>query len=252
MRNLLLCWFGGLLLGGVFSAPSPALAAGSAREAEESAAGAEADSETRLGTEPARSRTLAERIPSVTRRSFQKTGRVELTPSVGMSLNDPFYDHVIFEAALTYHALEWLAVSGVGDYFLTTNADVPVAGGAAQQHPNVDHPTYSGRLELLFSPLYGKLSLFAESVIHFDAYLIAGGGLVGLSRTGSAPVGVVGLGQHFFFQKWLALRIELRDQLFTMSRNAAAPTKGKGLQNLLTANLGFCFYLPTDFEYEAL
>src|SRR6478735_2972254 len=61
-------------------------------------------------------RTLAERIPSVTRRAFVKAKRVELFPAVGLSLSDPFYRYVMPTLGIHYNFTESLFLGASADY----------------------------------------------------------------------------------------------------------------------------------------
>lgn len=197
-----------------------------------------------------RPKTLEERIPSVTRRTFRKVGRLQLAPSVGLSLNDPFYDHVMLGAGLHYHVLESLSIGVNGTYSLAVDNDVGVAGGVGEFDNEFDRLAYSGYLEVAWAPFYGKLSLLAESVLHFDTFISVGGGVVGLDRGDPTIAGSVAIGQHYFLNDWLAFRIELRDQIFTMARTEIDPDES--VQNLLTFTVGLAFYVPGDFEQEEL
>jgi outer membrane beta-barrel protein len=200
-------------------------------------------------------RGLADRIPSVTARAFAKQGRLEVFPTVGMSLNDPFFNHVISSVGLSFHVLESLSVGVTGDFFISMKSKVPVfsAGSAAGgTQPDFNRPAYAGRLEVAWAPLYGKLSVLAETVLHLDTYVIVGGGLLAPQKGDPAVAGVVGLGQHFFLNDWFALRIEVRDQFYQMSRSKIEPDKGKSLETLLSASVGLCFYVPPTFERESL
>jgi outer membrane beta-barrel protein len=94
--------------------------------------------------------------------------------------------------------------------------------------------------------------LLAEGVMHFDMYLLLGGGVVGPLKSKPSAAGVIGIGQHLFLNDWFALRLEVKDTLFVFSRNAAAPDSGKSLHGLLSATLGVCFYVPPDFERDSL
>jgi outer membrane beta-barrel protein len=225
-----------------------------AREAEDTAAAAEDEGgRASEGGEPAK--TLAERIPSVTRRSFAKQGRVEVFPTVSLSLNDPFYDHVIGTLGIGYHVLESLSIGLAGDFYGSLSTSVPVVGKVGPTTVTVDRPKYAGRLELAWSPFYGKVSLFAENVLHFDIYLLAGGGMMGRERGGSTFTGVGGLGEHFFFNDWIGLRLEVRDQLFMLARQPASAAGGaskQSLQNLLSVMVGLSFFLPPSFKAEQL
>lgn len=195
-------------------------------------------------------RTLAERIPAVTRRYFVKAGRLELFPAVGMSLNDPFYDHIVLRGGLAYHVLESISVGLSADYYLSLASPVPVAPIQGTQ-PSINRPVYGARIEVSWAPLYGKLSLLAEYVLHLDTFISLGAGIVGPSDTQPVVAGSVAIGQHLFLDEWIALRIEFRDQIFAMDR---LPDSGKksSTQNLLSTSLAVCFFLPTEVVRESL
>lgn len=203
--------------------------------------------------EEERTKTLAERIPSVTRRTFVKKGRLQLAPTLGLSLNDPFYDHITVGAALHYHVVESLSIGFNGNYSIALDNDVGVAGGVGEFDNQFDRAAYTAFLEVSWAPIYGKLSLLAESVLHFDTYIAVGGGVVGLDQGDPAIAGSVAIGQHYFMNEWLALRLEIRDQIFNMAR-AVGPDvdEDSSLQNLLTFTIGLAFYVPNDFEREEL
>jgi outer membrane beta-barrel protein len=192
-------------------------------------------------------RTLAERIPSVTHRVFAKSGRVELYPALGVSLTDPFYRYVMPGVGLNYYILESLAVGASVDYFAGLRTRIEVTGGTAVPQPDFNRPRFAARLQVSWLPLYGKVSWLAESVSHFDTYLTGAVGVLGPQQGAMTPGFSLALGQHYFFNGWLALRVELRDELFLLAR---APTASKYLQNLLSASVGLCFYLPTESSAE--
>lgn len=201
--------------------------------------------------EDAKPETLAERIPSVTRRSFVKAGRLELTPTIGLSLNDPFYDQIPVGAGIHYHFAESLAVGMVGSYTIAVDNDPQVSGGIGEFDNEFDRSAYSGFLEFSWAPFYGKLSVLAESVLHFDTFVSLGAGVVGLNQGDPAVAGSVALGQHYFVSEWMAVRLEVRDQIFSMSR-AIGPevVEDNALQNLLIFTVGLALF-PGDAEQES-
>ncbi|MEL6545230.1 MAG: outer membrane beta-barrel domain-containing protein [Myxococcota bacterium] len=209
------------------------------------------DEETAI-IEEERDETLADRIPSVTRRTFRKAGRLQIAPTLGLSLNDPFYDHIMLGAGLHYHIGESLAVGASGYYSLALESTIGVGGGTGEFSTEFDRAAYGGFLELSWAPFYGKLSLLAESVLHFDTFITVGGGVVGLDQGDPAIAGTVAIGQHYFMNDWLALRIELRDQIFSMARTAEVDPDDTSLQNLVTFTIGLAFYVPGEFEREEL
>ena len=207
------------------------------------------------GDEVARSsnqrKSLAQRIPAVSRRFFQRSGRLEVAPRVGLSLNDAFFNHLIVGGGLSYSVLESLAVGISGEYYLSFDESLQISGGGAPAPPNFNGPVYAARFETIWTPFYGKLSILAEKIIHMDTYLAAGVGVVGTDQTSSVLAGSVTLGQRFYLNEWMAIKIELRDQIFKMARNPAMD-RSKDLQNLLTATVGICFYLPSAVEPSSL
>jgi outer membrane beta-barrel protein len=237
------------------AAGKPAADAGkgaTTREAEDSASGAAGEEEGgRISEGSQVSKTLAQRIPSVTRRSFVKRGRVEVFPTLSLSLNDPFYDHVIGSVGISYHVLESLSIGLTGEYVQSVDSGVPVVRAGPAPTVDVDHARYGGRLDVAWSPFYGKVSLMAESVLHFDVYLVGGVGMVGREKNGMGIAGMLGVGEHLFFNRWVGLRVELQDQMFNLARNPAKPTEEK-LQHLLTAVVGVSFFLPSSFAAEPL
>jgi outer membrane beta-barrel protein len=194
-------------------------------------------------------RTLAERIPSVTHRAFTKTGRVELFPAIGLSLSDPFYRYVVPQIGLHYYFNETLALGASADYYGGIATTINVAGGSAIVAPSYNKPVFGARVELQWSPLYGKLSWLAESVMHFDTYLTGGVGIVSPNSGGMSLAGTIALGQHYFFNNWLALRAELREEMYSMSRDPSV-SSDKTFQSLLSASLGVCFYFPQESDQE--
>ncbi len=208
------------------------------------------EEDVRAGSEPPR-RTLAERIPAVSGRLFVKRGRAELMPAVGLSLNDPFFNHILVTGSASYHVLESLWVGAGANFFGSLSSAVPVAGGGAADRPTYNHPVWAGHLEVGWAPIYGKLSLLAEAVFHFDAYVAGGVGVVGPSDGSPAFGGTLAVGQRYFINEWMALRLELRDQVFPLSRIPSI-NPDKNLQHMLSATVGVSFFVPPTFEREKL
>ncbi|MEM6734392.1 MAG: outer membrane beta-barrel domain-containing protein, partial [Myxococcota bacterium] len=177
------------------------------------------DEDTAIIEEEQEQKSLAERIPSVTRRTFRKEGRLQIAPAIGLSLNDPFFDHVTLGAGLHYHIVESLAVGVTGFYSVAIENEIGVAGGVGPAPENqFDRAAYSALFEVSWAPFYGKLSLLAEDVLHFDTFISVGGGIVGLDQGDPAIAGTIAFGQHYFMNEWLAIRLEVRDQIFSMAR----------------------------------
>ncbi len=216
---------------------------------------------------------LKDRIPPVTGHVFLMEKRWELSPSVALSFRDAFFTKYSLGGTLTYHFTETFGVALRGGYSLVSASGasqictINVTGTTGVR--GCKDPTVSdldgrapGQLKILASldaqwtPLYGKISLFAEKVIHFNMYVTAGPMAVqylGPNDDGTpgstakwTPGADVGLGMRFFMTRWLTLRVELRDAIY----NEKTSTVGREnqLRNQLFVDLGLSFFFPTTFH----
>lgn len=214
---------------------------------------------------------LRERIRPVSGHLFLKRGRFEISPSATVSLRDAFFRKYIFGATATYFPTETL---GFG---LRAGYAIPTVSGAAQictfedsgsggvsrgcrapSFEQLDSKGAPGQLTLLagvdaqWAPIYGKISLLAESFAHFDMYGIVGASLVQYKalEVANAPStsymtvgGNVGVGFRFFLNRYITLRTEVRDLIYT--EKVVIPAEGTTLRNQLMFELGLSFFLPT-------
>lgn len=236
MQNLRFLWLA-VLVGVSLGAGS--LAHAKSDEDKELSADAEAEENGKQREHAGRS--LAERIPPVTHRVFTKRERVELTPAFGLTLDDPFHKAYIFQGGVAYYLNESFGFGAQGEYYGSSSSNPDISGRPVTT--NFNHPVFAGRLELIWAPIYGKVNLFAEEVFHFDTFLSGGAEYIGLNSSGSVA-GTLAIGQHYFLNDWLAVRVDLRDQIFSMDANPGSGP-GKHLQNLLTFNVGVSFF-PTS------
>jgi outer membrane beta-barrel protein len=243
--------------------PAPAPATGSS----ESEAGdvSEVDKD-RLGP-------LRERIRPVSGHLFLKKGRFEFSPSATVSLRDAFFRKYILGATITYHPLETLGVS------LRAGYSIPTVSGAAQicnfteggeggVVRGCSAPTFEaldgrapgqisliGGVDVQWAPIYGKISLLAESFASFDMYGILGASVVqyrgppdrqadgtpiGANKAMMTPGANVGVGLRFFLNRYMTLRTEVRDLIYVEN---AQPENS--FRNQLLFELGFSIFFPT-------
>jgi len=125
-------------------------------------------------------------LPAVTAQLFHVGGMLELMPVVQVSLGDPFWRTVAAGLRAEQHFDErWsVAVHALGAIGVI-DAPVDVCGASAcSAATQAQLRAAPGRLEFLtgaelgWAPIYGKLSLFGDYTIHFDAYVSAGPELV--------------------------------------------------------------------------
>ncbi len=125
-------------------------------------------------------------LPPVTAQLFSIGGKLEVQPMFAFSLGDPFWRTVGVGVRIEHHFDErWsLSAHTLGGLSLLS-APVDVCGSTACSSPAAEKlRSTPGRLQLLagaelgWAPVYGKLSLFGEHALHFDAYVSAGPELV--------------------------------------------------------------------------
>ena len=202
-------------------------------------------------------RRLSDRIKSVQRKLFSKKNRHELNVMAGLSLNDAFYQQFTVGASYAYHILDPLAVEASFKYYLPPVATGPRIVNQPESGSNVliYSPQLSITAEAQFSPIYGKLSLMAEAVAHFDVYIAAGGGVLMTETRRAADgsqwraLGTFAIGARLMLLSWLTLRAEVRDSIYQDPRTSSAVRPNENpVQNLLTLNLGVSFFVPTAFD----
>ena len=225
----------------------------------------------------------------VRNRKYTTWQKFEVTPTIGFSLTNRLTNNVNFQLGLAYNLSENWAIearpgfnttslSGIGE---TARDQIYARGGGEAQSATDDFPDMWGMqwqalLMPRWTPIYGKLNLVTELPIHFQAYLTAGGGAVGLAResitycqNGGAQLGecaqyleeekttwlaAAGGGMRFFVSEMFTLRFELLDYihpdehrtgiLLNAARDEAVgsdPQQGtveSGLTHVLMFNIG--------------
>jgi outer membrane beta-barrel protein len=231
-------------------APAPAPAAAGSSEAEAGDV-SEVDKD-RVGP-------LRERIRPVSGHVFLKKGRLEVSPSATISLRDAFFRKYIFGASFTYHLQETLAVGVRAGYSMPTvssSAQICTFGGDDGSVRDCRRPDFDddldgkapGQIKLLagadvqWAPIYGKISLLAESFAHFDMYGVAGAALVQYKADTSKMTvgGNLGVGLRFFLNRSITLRTEVRDLIY---QEKFQTTGASSLRNQLLFELGVSFFL---------
>jgi outer membrane beta-barrel protein len=207
---------------------------------------------------------FADKVPPISGQLYRKAGRLELTPGAEISLNDAFFNKYLFGAKLTWHFNEWLALGGsAAAGFVTETGSTQVcppgqgcrAAKAAQLAAVPGEIKAKGGLEVGFAPVYGKLNLFAEQVVHLDLSLLAGADWIAYREVLPPPAdpgqavsagtkgafgGHLGLGTRVFLGEWGAVRVEVKDYLY----QATVGGESKWQQQLML-ELGLSFFLPT-------
>jgi outer membrane beta-barrel protein len=192
-----------------------------------------------------------DRIKSVQRKPFLKRGRWELTPLVCLSLNDAFYQKMGGGASFAFHVADSLGIELQAMYVGTIQTDmVGYFQQANSALPRVSQMRYYVMGNFLWSPLYGKLSLFTDEIVHFDAYLVGGFGMVS-TETGEKLATNIGIGLRYYVTSWMVIKLEVRDLIYNETLTLDVQrTKFSDIQNHVMLGAGVSFFLPTEFDYE--
>ena len=220
-------------------------------------------------------------IVVIPRKPFLKKGRFDLAPFFGATMNDNIIQHFHLGLEMTYHITDVLAVSVLGmGYFKDILDQEFFTRYHYERVPSMNKYNYTVTLNFSYVPIYGKLALFNQHLMHFEVFALAG---VGGSGTEIVPKDYrykvftnpfaltfpIGLGARVFVNKWIAIQASIRDYMmvdkFEGSRGCPVGATDCSIEdnevdyakengktrfiNNLQFHLGVCFYLPTDFQY---
>lgn len=220
-------------------------------------------------------------ITVVQRQRFLKKKRFELQPQVGITVNDPFVRHYTVGAELNYWITNRLAVGITGTAFF---------GNKTSRYTNIrfqesvlltaNKTLWQASANVLYNPFYGKIAVFNRALLHWEAYVQAGGGAI---QTQVIPryeaihepfrnvtgQGNFAIGSRFYGPRvdWISVNFGVRT--FIYQDKLEPPERGPGPGQLdsldppdaakdaavkkLAFNvvffLGLSFYFPTTFQY---
>ncbi len=223
--------------------------------------------------EAASAKKTWEDIVVVPRKAFLKSGRLELAPFTGITVNDLLIRHYAFGADINYFLTDVFSVGLQGQYFIKERSDREgLVGLQYNRVPTLNRYKYAGALNFGYVPGYGKFSLFNRFIWHWDIFVTGGVGLiwseiiprsVGDEKFSSMNIAPdFGIGTRFFINQWLTVSLAFRDYVFNDKfepTNRAPGETGAAAKDhaqselvnhvMFTASVGF--FLPTSFQYKS-
>jgi len=227
---------------------------------------------------------------AIENRFFLKKERFELTPHFGYVPNNPFAKRYVGGLGFAYHFSEQFAVEGevtyspdlgVNDLKGLTKTLVVIAsegdGNSSEEFVQpLDKVTLAAGFAARWTPLYGKIALFGETVLNLDLYGVAGLGIVSkvnnvaLLNPDYDPVDnpqappavlqrvdnevkftpVIGFGTNVFLTQSIALKLDARMQLYVDNVPDYQPSEDdpgdddQQLYNNLVISAGVAIYFP--------
>jgi outer membrane beta-barrel protein len=127
------------------------------------------------------------KVKVVQKRLFEKDGRLEFTPYGGVVPNDDFIVYVPVGARLGYHFSEAFTVEASFAYAIEQQTDLRTFLEEEKILKRADIQEIVKmyyNVNLLWSPIYGKISLLGLKLSHFETYVGMG---VGLFHTKEIP-----------------------------------------------------------------
>lgn len=247
-----------------------------------------------VGTAHAERRNPLEGQPPERHKVEMRALRFEITPQFVVSLNQDFRHFIGGGLTLQFHITDWLGIQGQFAYGGGINTSLTDAlAGANGALPDMEGNAQPSKQQFLnhiatinmlisaavaITPFQGKQSLFGALFLRYDAYALAGVGMMNLTNSfdpGSSPDpscsattpdpnvcdpknaglkvgGMLGVGVHLYFTDWIGLNIELRDFLaatnmggFVVTSVDRRITSGdEQLNNNLFVNVGVSIMLP--------
>jgi len=224
--------------------------------------------------------TAPEEIWAVQRIWAKKQGRVELFPSWGISMNDPYVSHQAASLAVNYYITEVLAVGAnflwYGKLNQQEDLNFQITRSFRVLIP-INEYLLGWNLNFYYTPLYGKFSVFRKFIFNWDVWITGG---IGMIWTRPIPVidveyrkfnyewrftGNLGLGVRIFITRYLAIATEVRDYMYMEKlENTDPPMEWTETERADKSNwygpskftnnvmwhFGICLYFPFNVNYK--
>jgi outer membrane beta-barrel protein len=196
---------------------------------------------------------LGDLVKAVQRKGFLKRGRFEVAPILSLSLNDAFYQKIGGGLRLAYSLQDSFAVAVRGSYYTPFRTDNVLEGKIGLSSQLLSSQLYGQvMLDGVWSPVYGKASFLADSIVHFDLFLAGGFGAVWSATSlaprneGPHPAAEVGGGIRFYPREWMAFELGLMATFYPDQPVVSVPAT---VQTVFVANVGISFFFPFSYEY---
>ena len=226
---------------------------------------------TKTATGPGEARGSWSDVLVVKRKPFLKNSRIELIPTMGVTLNDNMIRHYQFAGQLNYWLTDALAVGLEGQYFQRDLLE-PYTLIATQYRrlPTLNAYNFGAALNFHYVPIYAKFAVLNNHIVHWEAYFTAG---VGFTQSEVLPrdpadqgwtnfliTPNVGFTMRVFLTQFLTFNIGVRDYVFNDQFESVSRTNDQSLEeamgqaegkliNHVVFQAGISFWFPTSFRY---
>ncbi len=186
-------------------------------------------------------------IKTLQKREFLKESRHEFTLFSGVIPNDEFFSYYPIGGRWDYYFAEDFAVEAWGSYLVTVNSDLKdFLEQNTLYNILVEIPqtlNWLAGVDVLWSPIHGKIGLFTDKLSHFDFHVAFGAGAIAttivdeetrLEESKIDVSGNIGLGVRFYLSEALSLRLDYRQYAY--------PAETGGVAMPVEITLGVSFF----------
>lgn len=189
-------------------------------------------------------------ISVIQKKFLPKTGRFQLYTSGGLTTNSPWFINLGAKINFGYHFSESFGIETSG-LFLTSSEGESAKEIRSNNNLQPDKfviTRYNVGVDLIWSPIYGKITTLENEIVPFDMYFAFGGGMSGTnSQEKTVPTFHVGTGQIFALSKSMAFRWDYSWSLYqatAIADVALTSPPSKSTYNDLVFTAGVSFFFP--------
>lgn len=182
------------------------------------------------------------------RRFMPKTERFQASFGFGGITNDPWFNGIGGSLRFAYHFTEAWAVEGTGTFLSSSEREAAkdlFTNNRVSTSSIVSTKGYFG-LDLMWTPIYGKMSLFNKRIIPFDMYFSGGMGQsqVDGAKSDSIMTMHFGTGQIYALTKSWGFRWDFSWNTYTANQVSASGKESSTQFNNLILTLGGSYFFP--------
>lgn len=162
----------------------------------------------------------------------------EFTVMVGLLPSDPYTKGLYAQGGYAFHFNDYFGIQARGAYSLPlpTSLRQQLERDFVRLPTEFPHVLFFAGGDLMFRPLYGKLSVLNKSVVHGEIHLLAGGSAFGFTdgvTPSLRPAVNLGGGGRLFLGRNASLRLDVVNHIVL-----AAPGSMTGITNVLAISFG--------------
>lgn len=176
----------------------------------------------------------ASTLPVLIDKKYGLAGRLQLGAMFSTTLATKFTESTGGTLNVQYNFIDQLGLELTGGFYSSSEAQIleeirtQLGAGVDPQVSDMHQMQWLAALNLMWVPIYGKISFASEWNPSFDFYVLAGGGVVGTKRgissatsilpdsseTDIAPMANFGGGLRIFVMPMFAIRLDVRNYFY--------------------------------------